>query len=90
MNQAASLPRLRTHPNYDRLVALAAESHARGRDPFIATPRDIALARLYCHAFRRHVIGAFHATRRELEAVVDATADGREALARARRAAPSF
>jgi mannose-6-phosphate isomerase-like protein (cupin superfamily) len=72
MNQAASLPRLRTHANYIRLVALAAESHARGRDPFAATPRDIALARLYCHAFRRHVIGAFHATRRELAAAADA------------------
>ena len=65
-------PRLGTHANYDRLVALAAESHARGRDPFGATPRDIALARLYCHAFRRHVIGGFHATRRELAAVADA------------------
>lgn len=67
MSHAATSPRLRTHANYDRLVAVAAESHARGRDPFAATPRDIALARLYCHAFRRHVIGAFHATRRELE-----------------------
>jgi mannose-6-phosphate isomerase-like protein (cupin superfamily) len=72
MSHASSIPRLRTHANYDRLVALAAESHARGRDPFAATPRDIALARLYSHAFRRHVIGAFHATRRELAAVVDA------------------
>jgi hypothetical protein len=67
MSHASSMPRLRTHANYERLVALAAESHARGRDPFAAAPRDIALARLYCHAFRRHVIGAFHATRRELE-----------------------
>ena len=72
MIQACSIPILRTHANYDRLVALAAESHARGRDPFIAAPRDIALARLYCHAFRRHVIGAFHATRREIATVADA------------------
>jgi mannose-6-phosphate isomerase-like protein (cupin superfamily) len=71
-NRAASPLRLRTHSNYDRLVALAAESHARGRDPFAATPRDIALARLYSHAFRRHVIGAFHATRRELDGINDA------------------
>lgn len=69
MSPAASMPRLRMHANYERLVALAAESHARGRDPFAATPRDIALARLYCHAFRRHVIGAFHATRRELAGI---------------------
>lgn len=69
MSHASSMPRLRTHANYERLVALAAESHARGRDPFAAAPRDIALARLYCHAFRRHVIGAFHATRRELAAI---------------------
>ena len=40
-DRAASPLRLRTHSNYDRLVALAAESHARGRDPFAATPRDI-------------------------------------------------
>jgi mannose-6-phosphate isomerase-like protein (cupin superfamily) len=72
MSQSFPPPRLRTHANYDRLVALATESHARGRDPFAATPRDIALARLYSHAFRRHVIGAFHATRRELAAVADA------------------
>ena len=56
-------PLLHTHSSFERLAALAAESHARGRDPFAAVPRDIALARLYCHAFRRHVIGAFHATR---------------------------
>ena len=54
------------HQNYSRLVALAAESHSRGRDPFLATERDIALARLYSYAFRRHVIGAFHATRQKL------------------------
>jgi len=60
---------LRMHPNYARLVAVAADSHARGRDPFAATARDIALARLYSHAFRRHVIGAFHATRRELSGI---------------------
>lgn len=69
---ASTPPRLRTHANYERLLALAAASHARGRDPFAATPRDIALARLYSHAFRRHVIGAFHATRRELDGLGEA------------------
>lgn len=69
MSQGFPPPQLRTHANYERLVALAAESHARGRDPFVASSRDIALARLYCHAFRRHVIGAFHATRMALEAI---------------------
>lgn len=69
MTASPFTPRLRTHATFDRLVTLAAESHARGRDPFGATPRDIALARLYSHAFRRHVIGAFHATRRELESL---------------------
>lgn len=67
MSHAAFTPLLRTHANYARLVALATERHARGRDPFAVAPRDVALARLYSHAFRRHVIGAFHATRRELE-----------------------
>ena len=57
---------MKMHQNYSRLVALAAESHSRGRDPFLANVRDIALARLYSYAFRRHVIGAFHATRQKL------------------------
>lgn len=78
---------LRMHADYARLVALAAESHARGREPFAATPGDIARARLYCHAFRRHVIGAFHATRRELSAleILD-----REAAIQVARAAESL
>jgi hypothetical protein len=78
MSDPASTPRLRMHPDYARLVALAAESHARGRDPFAAAPGDIARARLYCHAFRRHVIGAFHATRRALATL---EIHGREAAA---------
>jgi mannose-6-phosphate isomerase-like protein (cupin superfamily) len=82
MSPSSPAPRLRTHANYDRLVALAADSHARGRDPFVATPRDIALARLYCHAFRRHVIGAFHATRREL-AGLDVAGPAAASIARA-------
>ena len=47
---------MKMHQNYSRLVSLAAESHSRGRDPFLANERDIALARLYSYAFRRHVI----------------------------------
>jgi len=69
------------HPNYARLVALAAESHARARDPFSATERDIALARLYSHAFRRHVIGAFHATRLALGGLALPDADAAARLA---------
>jgi quercetin dioxygenase-like cupin family protein len=72
---------MKTHPNYSRLVALAAESHSRGRDPFLATGRDIALARLYSYAFRRHVIGAFHATRQELSAIGFARTPGDHRLA---------
>ena len=72
---------LRMHPNYARLVAVAADSHARGRDPFAATAREIALARLYSHAFRRHVIGAFHATRRELSGIDWAGAESADRLA---------
>lgn len=68
MNPLRPVPQLRAHPNYERLVSLAAESEKRGRDPFLASDRDIALARLYSHAFRRHVIGAFHATRQEIGA----------------------
>ncbi|RPI79241.1 MAG: cupin domain-containing protein [Planctomycetaceae bacterium] len=61
--------RLRTHENYARLSQLADESHARGRAPQGIQDRDIALARLYSHAFRGHVIGAFHATRLALSQV---------------------
>lgn len=60
---------IRLHPNYRRLELLADDAHARGRDPSAATDRDVELARLYCHALRRHVIGAFHATREALGAV---------------------
>ena len=67
--QAGAGEPLEIHPNYRRLVALAEEGYARGRDPSAATPRDVALARLYAHAFRRHVIGAFHATREALGGV---------------------
>jgi mannose-6-phosphate isomerase-like protein (cupin superfamily) len=69
MNNLRTGPLLRMHRNYERLVSLATECEKRGRDPFLANERDIALARLYSHAFRRHVIGAFHATRQEIGAV---------------------
>jgi hypothetical protein len=54
---------LQRHANYERLVELACDSHERGRAPDRIAERDVTLARLYCHAFRGHVIGAFHATR---------------------------
>lgn len=81
MSDGGSTSMLPMHPNYARLVALAAESHARGRDPSAATSRDIALSRLYSHAFRRHVIGAFHATRRELAGIEIPAADDAGRLA---------
>ena len=54
---------IETHPNYARLVEIARRSHEQGRTPEGIAPEDIALARLYSYAFRRHTIGAFHATR---------------------------
>ncbi|MEI6715274.1 MAG: hypothetical protein WCO60_16065 [Verrucomicrobiota bacterium] len=80
------------HQNYSRLVALAAESQSRGRDPFLATKHDIALARLYSYAFRRHVIGAFHATRQELLAMefADSRAEHRLAALQVTRAQDSL
>lgn len=57
------------HPNYERLADLTCSSHGRGRSPSGITERDLTLARLYSHAFRGQVIGAFDATRRALDAV---------------------
>ena len=51
------------HPGYERLLQTAARSHRQNRCPHGITAEEVALARLYCHAFRRHTIGAFHATR---------------------------
>lgn len=79
-----SVSGIRTHENFRRLAALAEEAYARGRDPSAATPRDVALARFYAHAFRRHVIGAFHATREALGGVVPGDAVAACHLARAR------
>ena len=83
---------MKMHQNYSRLVSLAAESHSRGRDPFLANERDIALARLYSYAFRRHVIGAFHATRQELGNIElsDARADDRLAALQVARVQDSL
>ncbi len=61
---------IKMHPNYARLMEIARQSHENGRAPIDIAPEDIALARLYSYAFRRHVIGAFHATQlaiRQLE-----------------------
>ena len=57
------------HPMYERLADLTCSSHARGRAPAGISSREITLARLYSHAFRGQVIGAFDAARRALEAV---------------------
>ena len=70
------------HPHYSRLVGLACAAHAGGRNPDAFTAEDIARARLYCHAFRRQSIGAFHATRVALEEMPDPT--GAAALHRLR------
>ena len=69
MTEPRALSSLREHDNYARLSRLAADSHARGRAPQGIDPRDVELARLYSHAFRGHVIGAFHATRLALQNV---------------------
>lgn len=54
------------HPSYHRLAELARRAHQNGRSLAGITPRDVELARLYSHAFRGHVIGAFHAARQAL------------------------
>jgi mannose-6-phosphate isomerase-like protein (cupin superfamily) len=69
MKDICSISRLPMHPNYQRLADLTCDSHDRGRAPSGINDADIALARLYSHAFRGQVIGAFHATRRALETV---------------------
>ena len=63
MSEICKISRLKMHPNYERLADLACASHARGRAPSGIDARDITLARLYSHAFRGQVIGAFHAAR---------------------------
>jgi hypothetical protein len=67
MNDVCKVSRLRMHKNYERLADLTCASHLRGRAPAGIAERDIALARLYSHAFRGQVIGAFHATRKALD-----------------------
>lgn len=57
---------MRWHSNYSRLAELTGDSHDRGRTPEGINEREIEWARLYSYAFRAHVIGAFHATRRAL------------------------
>jgi mannose-6-phosphate isomerase-like protein (cupin superfamily) len=84
MSDICKSSRLTMHPNYERLADMACSSHARGRAPSGIDERDVTLARLYSHAFRGHVIGAFHAAREALAGVQ--TAD-RLALAHLARAA---
>ena len=54
--------KLSAHTNYSLLIDKAKASHAQGRSPHGISDDEIARARLYCYAFRRHTIGAFHAT----------------------------
>ncbi len=60
---------LAAHPSYQRLVQVARRSYSAGRCPLGIKQADIDLARLYSHAYRGHVIGAFHATRLAVEAL---------------------
>src|SRR5262249_54226510 len=61
--------RLQMHPTYAGIVEKAYASHRSNRDPKDISPSDIIHARLYTYAFRRHVIGAFDATRKALAKV---------------------
>jgi len=69
MSDICKTSRLRMHANYERLADLACASHARGRAPSGIDARDVTLARLYSHAFRGQVIGAFHAAREALTGI---------------------
>ncbi|MBI3862479.1 MAG: hypothetical protein HY290_11345 [Planctomycetia bacterium] len=84
MTEICKTSRVRMHPNYERLADVACASHARGRAPSGIDERDVVLARLYSHAFRGQVIGAFHATR---EALGKIATDDRLAAAHLARAA---
>lgn len=79
--------RLRAHENYRRLEQIACDSHARGRAPEGIAERDVILARLYSHAFRGEVIGAFHATRLALQSL---SVDDPLAASHLRRAAETL
>lgn len=57
----------KTHPEYDALLKKAELSHKKNRSPEGITASDTTQARLYCYAFRLHVIGAFYATRIALQ-----------------------
>jgi mannose-6-phosphate isomerase-like protein (cupin superfamily) len=83
MTNPCKTSRLKMHANYERLADVACASHARGRAPSGIDARDIALARLYSHAFRGHVIGAFHAAREALADIQTTDPLARAHLARA-------
>jgi mannose-6-phosphate isomerase-like protein (cupin superfamily) len=69
MTEICKISRLRMHPNYERLADMACASHARGRAPSGIDALDVTLARLYSHAFRAQVIGAFHAAQQAIAGV---------------------
>jgi mannose-6-phosphate isomerase-like protein (cupin superfamily) len=83
MTDICKTGRLKMHANYARLAEVACASHARGRAPAGIDARDITLARLYSHAFRGQVIGAFHAAREALAEVQTTDRLGQAHLARA-------
>lgn len=56
------------HPGYQAIIEKAERSHEHNRNPEGIDEDDVALARLYCYAFRAHTIGTFHAARLALAA----------------------
>lgn len=74
MNDDCKAGRLRMHGNFERLADITCDSHLRGRVPTGIAERDIALARLYSHAFRGQAIGTFYATRKALASCQSADA----------------
>jgi mannose-6-phosphate isomerase-like protein (cupin superfamily) len=59
--------RLQQHSGYEQVVEKATWSHRHNRCPHEIGEEDVRRARLYCYAFRRHTIGAFHAARAAIE-----------------------
>ncbi len=58
---------IRMHDNYRRVIEKAKQSHEQNRNPGEIGGEDVAIARLYCYAFRLHIIGVFNATRIALQ-----------------------
>ncbi len=54
---------------YDELIEKTATSISKGRDPRLFNARDVALARMFCYAWRSQTIGLFHTIRSRLESL---------------------